>query len=253
MSIDWFTIGAQILNFLVLVYLLKRFLYPPVIRAIDEREKLIALRIKAAEDKMKQASDAEASYVLQKQELADERDKLIAQAREDAEKLRQALSDQARAEIDVERARWRTAVEQQKNESMKLFRRRAAEEVVGIARRTLRDLADEDLELRIVAKFVNRLQSIGAVEAAAIRKAVEKDAGSVAVSSAFDLPDDARRRIRETLHERIGKAAEPLFSTSSDIVGGIELIVGDSRIAWSLQSYMDELEQEVSKAMDEAA
>ena len=42
MLIDWFTIIAQALNFLILAWLLKRFLYRPVLNALDEREKLIA-------------------------------------------------------------------------------------------------------------------------------------------------------------------------------------------------------------------
>ena len=42
MLIDWFTVGAQVLNFVVLVWLLKRFLYKPVLNAIDAREKRVA-------------------------------------------------------------------------------------------------------------------------------------------------------------------------------------------------------------------
>ena len=68
MAIDWFTIGAQILNFLVLVWLLKRFLYQPVLDAIDKREKRIAATL----------ADAAAS----KAQAAKERDAL--QAKNDA-------------------------------------------------------------------------------------------------------------------------------------------------------------------------
>ncbi len=50
MLINWFTVLAQIVNFLILVYLLKRFLYGPIIRAMQEREKKIARRLQDAED-----------------------------------------------------------------------------------------------------------------------------------------------------------------------------------------------------------
>jgi len=252
MTLDWFTIAAQILNFLVLLYLLKRFLYPAIIRMMDKREQLIASRLKAAEDKMKQASEAEASYVLQKQELAAEREKLTAQAREDADKLRKELSEKARADVEADRARWRTAVEQQEAESMKVFRRRAAEQVVGIARRTLRDLADRELEQQIVARFIERLQSISTSEAGAIRKSLEKDGGTVNVASAFELPADMRQKILLALRTQAGDAVQVEYRTSPDLVSGIELTVGDIRIAWNLQSYLDDLEQAVSKAVEEA-
>ena len=57
MLIDWFTVGAQALNFLILVWLLKRFLYKPILHAIDEREKRIAKELADAD-----AKKAEAAY-----------------------------------------------------------------------------------------------------------------------------------------------------------------------------------------------
>ena len=47
MLIDWFTVGAQALNFLILVWLMKRFLYKPILTAIDTREKRIAAELAA--------------------------------------------------------------------------------------------------------------------------------------------------------------------------------------------------------------
>ncbi|TFH36611.1 MAG: F0F1 ATP synthase subunit B [Dehalococcoidia bacterium] len=251
MRIDWFTIAAQILNFLVLVYLLRRFLYPAIIGAMDKREKLIASRLAAAEEKVKQASEAEVSYILQKQELAASSEQLTAQAREDAEKLRQKLSEQARADVDADRARWREAIKSQENEFLQLLRVRTAEQVVATVRRTLQDLADEQLEQRIVSRFLERLQNTEKVEIAAIRKTLEKDKTGIRVASAFELPDDLRRPIRDALRAQLGNDVEPVFETSADLIGGIELRVGEIRISWSLQSYLDELEQQVSKAMED--
>ena len=253
MTINWFTIAAQILNFLVLVYLLKRFLYPAIIGAMDKREKLIASRLQAAEEKTKQATEAEASYNQLKQELATQRQDLTSQAREEAEKLRQELSGKARDEVDADKARWREAIKQQQDEFLRLLRERAAEQVVAIARRTLQDLADESLEQRIISRFIERLEHIDRAENDALRKSLEKGKSTIGIASAFKLPDDTRKRIRGVLQDQLGDSPEPTFSTSADLIGGIELSVGDMRIAWSLESYLDDLEQEVSKAVEDAA
>lgn len=249
MTIDWFTIVAQIFNFLLLVYLLRRFLYPAVIRAMDQREKLIASRLDAAEEKAKNASEAEASYIRQKQELAASSEQLNTQAREDAEKVHQKLIEQARAEVDADKARWGEAVKSQEDEFLKVLRIRAAEQVVATVRRTLQDLADEQLEQRIVSKFLQRLNDDGKAEAAAIKKSLKKENAVISVASAFELADDARRRVRDTFKAQLGSDVDPVFTTSTDLIGGIELRVGETRITWSVQSYLDELEQEVSKAM----
>ena len=60
MLIDWFTVGAQVVNFLILVWLLKRFLYRPILDAIDAREKRIA-RVLADTDAKKAAAQKEPS------------------------------------------------------------------------------------------------------------------------------------------------------------------------------------------------
>ena len=63
MLIDWFTVGAQALNFLVLVWLLKRFLYKPILNAVDAREKRIAAELADADAKKAAAAFASATPV----------------------------------------------------------------------------------------------------------------------------------------------------------------------------------------------
>ncbi len=55
MLIDWFTVGAQALNFIILVWLLKRFLYKPILNAVDAREKRIAAELADADAKKTEA------------------------------------------------------------------------------------------------------------------------------------------------------------------------------------------------------
>ncbi len=62
MGADWFTVVAQIINFLILVALLKRFLYGPIIRAMDRREAEIASRMDAASDKTADAEKQRIRY-----------------------------------------------------------------------------------------------------------------------------------------------------------------------------------------------
>ena len=57
MLIDWFTVGAQALNFIVLVWLMKRFLYRPVLDAIAAREQRIAQQLAEAATQMAEAHE----------------------------------------------------------------------------------------------------------------------------------------------------------------------------------------------------
>ena len=58
MQIDWFTVVAQIVNFLILAGLLAKLLYRPIVSAMQEREERIAARMQAAQEREQAAETA---------------------------------------------------------------------------------------------------------------------------------------------------------------------------------------------------
>ena len=106
MQIDWLTVIAQIVNFLILIWLLKRFLYQPVINAMDRREQRIAERLHNAELREQAAADTRLDYQHKIEALEQDRDALIKQAREAAESERRVLLDEARNEVAEKRSHW---------------------------------------------------------------------------------------------------------------------------------------------------
>ena len=96
MLIDWYTVGAQALNFVILVWLMKHFLYKPVLRAIDTREKLIATELADAAAKKAEAHKERDEFEHKNEELDQQRAALLKKATDDANAERQRLLDQAR-------------------------------------------------------------------------------------------------------------------------------------------------------------
>ena len=95
MLFDWFTVGAQALNFLILVFLMRRFLYKPILHAIDEREKRIAAELANADAKMAEAQKERDDYQQKNEELDQQRAALLAQATDEARIERQRLLHEA--------------------------------------------------------------------------------------------------------------------------------------------------------------
>jgi F-type H+-transporting ATPase subunit b len=98
MLIDWFTVIAQVINFLILVWLLKRFLYRPILNAIDAREKRIAAEISDADEKKAQALKERDEFQYKNVEFDKQRSNRIHQLEEEAEIKRAQLLDDARKE-----------------------------------------------------------------------------------------------------------------------------------------------------------
>ena len=252
MLIDWFTVIAQILNFLVLVALLKYFLYGRIIRAMDEREQKIATRLAEAEQQQKEAEREAASYHRQQQELAEQHEQLLAQARAEADQRRQELVQQVRAEVDRLQTQWRQAIQRDQTMFLQELRRRAAAQIVMTMRRILADLANEDLEQRVAEVFLERLQQVSRERPETIRTLLHRAEDPLVVQSAFDLPERIQRKIKQALRSYVAESAEIRFETVPEMVCGIALARGGQKVGWSVTQYLADLEEHVSALLEEA-
>src|SRR5690554_2652058 len=133
MEIDWFTVIAQLVNFLILVWLLKRFLYKPVLNAIDEREKKIASQLEDAAMNKAEAQK-EKDLFRQKNETFDrEHATQMEEVRKQVEAKKQRLYEQARKESTALRSKFEESLKEQEKEIKDKLKRRTKEEVFAIA------------------------------------------------------------------------------------------------------------------------
>jgi len=246
---DLFTFIAQIVNFLVLVALLRIFLYKKVIQAMDEREAKIAARLQSAEDKEKAAEREAQEYQKRKTELEEQRDQLLDQAREEAEQRRRELIENAKQEVEESREQWHRGLEQQRERFLATLRKRSGEQAHRIARQALQDLAEEDLDRRIGGIFLKRLKNLGERERAELKERLS-DSGRAHLASAFDLPDTLRDELKKELSGITGSEVELAHESSPDLIAGIELKVEDKKIGFSLDQYLDDLEQRLNRILD---
>lgn len=241
MSVDWVTVAAQIVNFLILVGLLKRFLYAPILRAMDGREAEIASRLHDAEEKIRDAEEQERSYREQRDELEKRRRELLDQARSEAEALRKSLEEELRQDVERKRRKW---MDTQRSEREALFaevRRLTAQHFDLLARRALADLADRSLEEQMAEVFSSRLRQLDEEERRDLAENVRSAGGRVVIESAFELPTSVRRRITQASHEVLGADVDIEYRTASDLLCGIALEAGGRKVTWSLDGYLDGL------------
>jgi len=249
MLIDWFTVAAQIINFLILVALLKHFLYGRIINAMDQREARITSRLEDAERKKSEAEEEAAAYSRKSQEFDLQREEMISQAKEEAEAFRKDLVQKAREEIDSIQARWHETVQKRKIAFLKELGERATKEVFAVTRQALRDLADKDLEQQIVDVFIRRIMELDEKERHLISESIESS-GKVLVTSAFQVPEEAQVKIFQAIKEHINGGGHVDYQTSPDVISGIELRTVGHKIAWSLDHYLASLETNVLEAME---
>ncbi len=253
MLIDWFTVVAQIVNFLVLVALLKYFLYGRVINAMDKREEKIVSRLTDAEEKERRAEEEARSYQEKSREVEEKRGELLARVEEEADGKRKELIRKAREEVAGLEKGWREALMQEQDIFLEELRRHVAREVCVIARRIMKDLASAELETQVVNTFVMRIRDLDKEERNALPSGTGEMNGRLAIVSAFDIGKDDRRKISEALRNTLKKSVDLEFRTSSDMVLGIELRSRDHKLAWTVDDYLGSLEAGIRDVFEEEA
>jgi len=248
MLIDWFTVVAQIINFLILVVLLKYLLYDRIIRAMDAREEKMQERMKKAENKEKEAEEEAEKHRREKEDFERKRKEMLSQVEEEAEEKRKEWSRKAREEVEGTRQKWQQSLERDQSAFLRELRQLAAREVYGISRRVLRELADQDIEKRMVDIFVSRIENLAEEKKKEIAAAIREEK-KVTVQSAFEIPPNLRRKITRTIHEETGADGEISYRTDSDMMMGVELLIGGLKVSWSLENYLEALERKAEEVL----
>ena len=249
MLIDWFTVCAQALNFLILVWLMKRFLYKPILNAIDEREKRIATELANADAKKAEAQKEHDEFDHKNQEFDHERTALLSKATEEARAERGRLLDEARRAADALSAKRQETLRAEEQNLHQAISRRTQTEVFAIARKTLSDLATVSLEERLGEVFTRRLREMNGSTKDALGKALQASSDPGVVRSTFDLPADQRAAIQNALNETFSAEVRVRYETTPELIGGIELTASGQKLAWSIADYLASMEQGVDELL----
>jgi F-type H+-transporting ATPase subunit b len=249
MLINWFTVVAQIVNFLILVVLLKVFLYDRIVDAMDRRQQEI-------EDAYDKADRAQADARSEQQQLADQRrqleeetNEILQQARDDADTRRQELIDQARSDVEDKRRQWVQSVQREKADFVADLRRRMGNRLCQASRRALSDLADVELEQQVVRAFNQRLTEIDDDRQSPLRDALAD--GRATVLTSWEMNDQQQSEIVDTLGRLTDETPEVDFQTDEGLICGLEVRTEGQAIGWSVQTYLDELAEQIQQQLDD--
>ena len=249
MLIDWFTVGAQALNFAILVWLMKRLLYKPILDAIDAREARIAAELADAAARKVEAAKERTEFLHKNEVFDQQRAALLSRATDAANSERKRLLDAARQAVADFAAKRDEALRTEALNLNQAIARRAQDEVFAIARKALTDLADVRLEVRMCDEFIRRLRALSGDARDSLAKALRSAPESACVRSAFDLPAPQRAAIEAAVHDTIGPDIALRFETAPELVGGIELRTNGQKVAWSIADYLSSLQRGVGELL----
>lgn len=237
MSIDWITVLAQLANFLVLLWLLKRFLYRPILDGIDAREAEISKRMAAAEKAQQEAKAAESKYIKQCAQLASKQEALLEKALEDTEEQRDALLADARSAVQQEQKDWRQHLKRERELFNQRLQEAGAQALFSLTRKALHDLSDEVIEDAIARHVGKQLEPM-------VTELRQAAAGSqqAEVSTRNALPSHTQKLLQSKVQQWLPDVTLE-FKTDAAQSPGLIMQIGGVQVTWTTDSYIDELSE----------
>ncbi|MGR9085607.1 MAG: F0F1 ATP synthase subunit B family protein [Gammaproteobacteria bacterium] len=246
MQIDWLTVSAQWLNFLILVYLLRRFLYSPIIRAMDRRQQAIQSQMEQARQKTEEAESESSRFRERTQELEQQKAHLLQSAREAADQERIRLVSLARDEVDTMAERWRQEIEREKADFLRQLRRQLSHLIIATSHKALNDLASMDLEQALLARFLERLQQIPEQDK---RLLVESGNRSAILACSYALSEQMRSQVSEKLNQVLGSTLPLTFGPLPESACGVMLITPAFTLDWRFEHYFTDMDRQLDAAL----
>ena len=246
MSIDWITVSAQIINFLILVWLLKRFLYQPVLSAMARREERITNSSKEADERASIAEDQRQEFLEKTQLLEIQRDDLLVQAREAAQSEHRELLETARREVAESRTAWLQQLQAEKGAFLDQLKHTSADTMVVLARSIMSDLANAELENHIVGVFTAKLYA----EAEQLRERLVAGQAAANITTSFELDERTRDRVIQSIRDLLGEDIEVFFARSDALICGIDLDIAGYRVSWNIADYLSQINGRITETLD---
>ncbi|HPB75067.1 MAG TPA: F0F1 ATP synthase subunit delta [Chromatiaceae bacterium] len=239
MAIDWTTFALEVVNFLVLVWLLQRFLYRPVREVLARRQAGVTRTLEEARQAETAAAELQAQFERRLADWEAEKAHLRAglQAELEAERGRQlqALTQTLAAERERQQAQEAHRQDQQRHE----LEGQAIQVARGFATRLLSRLAGPELERRLIDVFIEDLAHLPQERLAELDAAALGEERRVLITSAFPVAEVQRQRIAAALNARLGRSLALSWAEDAELLAGLRVALGPWQLDLSLADELD--------------
>ena len=249
MSVDFTTMLAQIVNFTILTWALYKFLYKPLLVAINKREKHIADEVQNAENLAAEAEKKLDGLNRRYLDIDGERTQILNEAREEADKLRKQLEQEVQAEILEKRLVWQQELDREKTLLTNEFRQAVVTNFLEFARKAFKRMADETLEERFVSVFERKLKDLPRKDKKLL--AADTSEAVVRITSSAEMAAEIQDALKKTVMDVLDlENPQITFAVNPHLLCGIEFSVNGNVVSWNLDDCLNTFTTKMDEALE---
>ncbi len=252
MGINWVTFIAQIVNLCVLIWLLKRFLYKPILNAVDKRQAEILDKVNRATQEYESAKADHLALEKQRADFEKERQNLFAQTTKEVARLKKEQLTELADLKEKMVAKIQSDLIKDKDLTTLKMRDAAAQQFMLMAEKLIQNFGSISPAEQAANLFKNQLNTLTKTQLKALMTAVQKQSGLILLQ-AQNMPPDRQKDLHKFIKQKLGLTDRTQIETVIDetLILGFELHVGDTVIEWSLKSFSEELRNNMNIALSE--
>ncbi len=247
MNINWFEIIAQIVNFFILLFILKKLFYKPVIKAMKDREERIDNIREEATKKREEADELIQQYKQNKKELEEKKEEKMEEAIKEAEEKKENLIESYKKEAEEKRKNYISEINEEKENFLNELRNILGKSSVDIASKILDKISDSDLTDQIFDVFIKKIKSL---EKEKLQEEIKSNDKKIILSSSDSLSEKQKNIFEETISEQFNDSVEILYEIDESLIKGLELQLDSLTVHTNVKNYLKEAEDNIKKILD---
>lgn len=235
MELNWSTFLLEIINFLVLVWILKRFLYRPVLSALEKRREEIEQNLKEANNQHTQAIELEQQYKKRLEDWAQEKQQLKDSLQQEIQAERTQRLGQLETELASTREKTEVVAQRHLDESLRQYQQKAHEQGAQFATHLLKAVASEELECRLFDLLIKTFDELDSDRQSTLVNACKNSSESISVASAYTLSESQQQQLQQKLNMLCEQPVKIDYIQDAQLIAGLRILIGASVLSINLQ------------------
>lgn len=251
MNINWSTVFFQIINFWIIVWILKKYLFKPVLSSMDKREKMIQARLKEAENAKKKAEKEKQNLLNKIASLEQSKTSILADAYKKADAEYAILLKSFNAEMNGKRQAFEEQVVLEREFLRSSIKDLAGQTILKTLADALQNLANTDVEKAVLNNFVLKIQAHDIEKISELKKYYQKNK-NLSIYTSFALDGKTKQIVSTALQEMLGEKNIKIdFEQHKDIICGIEIVCPPLLISYGVNTYISEFKKNLDDGLAE--
>ncbi len=229
---ELYTIIAQLINFSVLLFILNKFLYKPVLKTMDKRREDIKNKIEETQNKLEESDKLKEEYFNKLQEVEKENITLRKQALEDIKKFKDSELQKVKEDISLKKDKFNDYLDLEQKSLIENFNENLSDLFVEYSNNILRVLANSTLQGEIVNNFMQKINDLTDEKVESVNKLNVED---IYISSNDELTDKQKDFIKDSLVKKGFKFKDIQYTVDKKLILGIELKAKSYVLSWDVR------------------